>query len=222
MDKKVRNSYLMFSGLIILLIIIIFKSFNTKNKSAKPEFKPSFKESNSKGDFVDNLDSTTLIYSNYKYGFAMDFPDNWSIDKGVSEHTIIRGYRKDSAISLSINIIELNDVNLKELNIWDLWDNKSIGLEDNYHQMLSKIGSSKTYNYATRKVNISNREGIEISFNYTVKEVDVSYEMQSIFYSMYVSPYTYTFALHVPKIFYDIEPDRYKYMINDFIVMNNE
>ena len=219
MNKKIRNSFIFLAGLIILTIVLIVKEYKVKNSSDTADFEPSFKESNLQGNKIEYLDTVTSIYSNFKYGFAMDFPNNWSIDRGVSEHTLIRAGQIDSTISISINVIELSDMK-SDISIWNLWDNKTLGFEANYRSMLSKSVNTDIYNFNPRKVYVSNREALEIRFNYIVREVDVEYEMQCLFYSIYKMPFTYTIGLHIPKIFFDDNPGRYNYMINKFILMN--
>lgn len=218
MNKKIRNSYILLAGLIIMAIVLVVKKYQVNNPSVVTDFEPSFKESSLHGNTVEHLDSNTLVYSNFKYGFAMDFPNNWSIDRGVSEHTIIRAGQMDSAISFSINVIELSDMQ-SDIGIWTLWDNEAMGLEASYKNMLPKLVNSEIFNYKPRKVYVSNREAIEIRFNYLVREVDVEYEMQCLFYSIYMIPYTYTIGMHIPRVFYDENPNRYNYMINNFVLM---
>ncbi|MCK4921312.1 MAG: hypothetical protein KAS71_09715 [Bacteroidales bacterium] len=218
MNKKIRNSYILFAGLIIITIVLFVQKSQVNNSPDTSDFEPSFKESNLHGNKIEHLDSTSLVYSNFKYGFAMDFPNNWSVDRGVSEHNIIRAGQIDSAISFSINVIEISDME-SDIDIWTLWDNKAMGLEANYRSMLPKLVNSNIYNFSPRKVYVSNREAIEIRFNYFVREVDVEHEMQCLFYSIYKIPFTYTIGMHIPKIFYEYNPDRYDYMINNFVLM---
>jgi len=218
MNKNIRNSFIFLAGLIILSIFLFVKEYQLKNSSHLSDFEPSFKESNLQGSKIEHLDTASLIYSNFKYGFAMDFPNNWSIDRGVSEHTIIRAAQTDSTISCAINVIELGDMK-SDISIWTLWDNKSMEFEANYRNMFSKLVNSEIYNFSPRKVYVSNREAIEIRFNYLVREVDVEYEMQYLFYSIYKIPFVYTVGMHIPKIFYDDNPGRYNYMVNNFVLM---
>lgn len=114
-----------------ILIVICFLSAscqggNLKSKNSKEDFMPSYKEqlSNNSGkkNFTEFYDSTSNIYSNYQYGFSMKFPSNWAVDKGFSEHTIIRGLEKDSAITFSINVIEIKDGANDKFSIWKYFD----------------------------------------------------------------------------------------------------
>lgn len=214
---KVRSFYLLVAVIAIIILFTYFQEWNIKNKTAKSGFEPSYKELNEEKDLVEHLDSTTLIYSNFKYGFSMNFPDEWNIDRGVSEHTIIRGVQNDSALSFVINVIELKDMKSENLNIWELWDNKNMDLE--YRKILPKLVKSDIYNYNSRKVYVSNTEAIEIKYNYIAKDVDVECEMQSHFYSIYQLPFTYTVGLHAPKIFYEKNPVRYDHLIKNFVLM---
>lgn len=217
MKKPYCKPYIIASKLLFVMIAFCMNSEQVYNQT-HADFKPSFKESNLQGDMIEHLDSNTLVYSNFKYGFAMDFPNNWSIDRGVSERTVIRAGQIDSAISFSINVIESSDME-SDISIWALWDNKDLGLEATFRNSLTKSVNSEIYNFNARKVYISNREAIQTKFNFLFKNVDVEYENQCLFYSIYRAPFTYTIALHVPKILYDQNPQRFNYMINNFVLM---
>lgn len=214
-----RNCYLIVASTFALLIYSCSNKQSTNSKTFQFDLKPSLKESNIKGDFIEHLDSVSLIYSNFKYGVSMDFPDNWTINKGVAEHTIIKGVQKDSAISFSINVIERGEDMLNDLNIWDIWDNKSLGLEQTYLKQFSKVYNSETYNYQTKKIYVSNKEAIQIKFNFLFKQLDTEYEMQSLMYSIYISPFTFTVGLHIPREFYDLNPVKYDQLITNLVFM---
>ncbi|MDQ2180850.1 hypothetical protein [Marinifilum sp. D714] len=222
MDKKVRNFYVFVALVLFFIGFTYFKQFNIESKSNNSDFEPSYKQSYLEGNSVEHLDSISMIYSNFKYGFSMDFPNNWKTDRGTSEHTVIRGVQLDSAISFSINVIELKDMKSQDFNVWDLWDNKRFGMESNYRKMLPKLVNTDICNFSPRKVYVSNRKAIEIKFNYTVREVDMEFEMQSLFYSIYKMPCTYTVGLQVPRVFYDENPQKYNYLINKFVLMKTK
>lgn len=149
----------------------------------------------------------------------MDFPDNWSLDRGVSEHTIIRGRQIDSLITFAINIVEVSDIIQSGVSIWDLWEDKSKGFEEESRNELQKSANLDTYNYNTRKVYVSNIEAFETKFNYIMRQVDLEIEMQAIFYHIFKTPLTYAVGFHIPKIFYDDNPERYNYFISKFVLM---
>lgn len=220
---KSHKAFFVFVGIVIVSMIYFFiKEQSIKSNSFKKDFSPSSKELNEKGKYIEHLDSTTLLYSNFKYKFSMNFPDNWQLDRGVSEHTIIRGSQKDSAISFSVNVITINDSKLNDLNIWDLWDKKELKMDENSRQMLSNSLNTELYNYITRKIYISNKEAIETKCSYIVRELEFEYEIQCFFYSIYQPPYTYTIGLQIPWDFYIENPSKYDYFITNFVLMTNE
>ena len=97
---------------VLILLIVISAMFSCKrdSTSSKKEFKKSFrqlKNENSEIKKLEYLDSSSNIYSNYKYHIGFDAPDNWKFDFGLSEHTIFRTYQLDSAITFTLNIIEI-------------------------------------------------------------------------------------------------------------------
>lgn len=214
MNKKTRDYLLIGAGLVAILIFINLPQKSDKDKSTESDFATSFKESNDNSSFNEYLDSVKLIYSNYRYGIAMDLPDNWTIDKGVAEHTLIRASQKDSGITFVINVIELKDMT-SDVTLWQIYDDKSFGFEEAYKDMLAKSVNVDIYNLSSRKVNVTNREAIEWKFNFMLKNVDIEYEVQGIYYSIYVLPYSFTVAISVPTMFYKNNPDRYNYLIHN-------
>ncbi len=60
------------------------------------------------------------LYSNFYYNLTFDLPDDWMVDRGVSEYTILRGIVLDSAMAISLNVSPLidkkNPLNSKNIN----------------------------------------------------------------------------------------------------------
>lgn len=220
MNKKLRNFYIIGALLLALFINEVVKGYLHKDQSQSLELEESFKEAYLGGSPVEYFDSLTMIYSNYKYGFSMDFPDHWATDRGVAEHTIIRGARIDSATSFSINVIELSDMKDENITIWQIYDSDQSGVINSFKNMLSETLNSKIYNFTTRKVHVANQEAIEAKANYIIKEVDVEFENQFLAYFIYVMPYMYSVGLHVPKAIYDNNQGYYNSMINNFKIIH--
>ena len=209
------NKLLFGVSVIIIGAIYIYFQKSIQNQNNKNDFAPSFKEQNTSSDFVEHLDSTTLIYSNFKYGFSIDFPDNWDIDRGMAEHTIIRAAQKDSLFLFMVNVVETKDTK-SDISTWLLWDNKSFNMKEKYISSMKKSLNMDINNISTRKIYVSNNEAIEIKFTYLVKEIDFQYEMQSVFYYILRNPYTYTIGIKAPKMFYDENPERFNHLITQF------
>jgi len=219
MSKKLRNFYIIGALFLAFFIYEAVKGYLIKDQTQSLEFEESFKEANLGGSSVEYLDSITMIYSNYKYGFSMDFPDNWTTDRGVSEHTVIRGVNIDSAMSFAINVLELTDMKDSGITLWTLWDNAESGMAESYRNMLSQSVNTTISNYVTRKVYVDNREAIEARFNYITRGVDYEFEVQSVVYSLYFMPYMYTVGLNVPKIFYEPKRGYYDMLITKFKII---
>lgn len=198
---------------LFLLSDSIFCQKSTNNIDV---FEPSFKEQDSKIEFLDNK---TKVYSSYKYGFTVDFPDNWTIDRGVSKHTIIRGVQKDSAISFSINVIEVKNIKSTK-NTWEFWDKNLENFRSNQFELLSQALNSKLSNYKNRKVYIYNTPAIETTFNFTNKNIDLEFEIDMIMYSVMIDSFKYTITLSLPQLIYNENPFYFKSLIRNFKFLN--
>lgn len=220
-----KNTALIFI-IVVLVVILIFFSFFNKHQyrrlenSPEADFKPSYKTSYLEGTETEHLDSTTKIYSNFKYGFSMDFPDKWSIDRGVAEHTVIRAVEKDSLITFSISVIEV-DGNNSNISIWTVWDKAGLKMKELYLKNCRRAVNSKIYNFESRKTYIDNWKAIEMKINYIQKSMDAEYEVQGIAYQIIKGLNTYTIGIQIPKIFYDINPERYDELFFNFVFLVN-
>lgn len=161
-----------------------------------------------------------MIYSNFKYGFSMDFPDNWKFDRGNAEHTVIRAGQKDSFMLAAVNVIELKDVPKSDFSLWKIWDNKELGMAEFMKNEFKKALNSDIIDYSWRKVYVNNREAIETKLNYILKELDYEFEMKYIAYSISnKNQFSYTVGIKTPKYFYEENPSRFDYLINNFVFL---
>jgi hypothetical protein len=205
---------------IPMLFIVVACSGQTGNKSSS-DFRPSYKEiistnSDSVG-FIDYYDSTSNLYSNFKYGFSIKFPMDWSIDKGVAEHTIIRGYQEDYAASFSVNVIEIDIENPKTFSMWKFYDENRTLFESQFRDGIENLIKSELYDYNVKKVYVQNNEALQRDFIYNLKHLDKEIQMKGTMYQITKLPFTFTVGLHVPLIFYEEEPDRFDTLINGFM-----
>ncbi len=183
-------------------------------------FAPSFKDSYLKGNEIEHLDSISMIYSNFKYGFSMDFPDNWKFDRGNAEHTVIRAGQKDSFMLAAVNVIELKEVPKSDFSLWKIWDNKEIGMAEYVKKGFKKTLNSEITDFTWRKVYVNNREAIETKCTYLLKELDYEFEMKYIGYSISnKNQFSYNLGIKTPKYFYDENPSRFDYLVNNFVFL---
>lgn len=207
MSGNKQNLYLLLGLACLILLAYLFKITTSKEKPLKQnnvEFAPSLKQKNE--EFVEYLDSSSLIYSNYKYNIAVDFPDHWAVDKGVSEHTIVRGSYPDSGLSLAINVIELEELEVDDKTIWDLYDHN---WENNKKELLEEATNEELHDFESRKVHLSNVEAVEYRFSRIFRQVDLEFDMQHIVYEFSYQNCTYSVGLQVPWFLYEENPQRY-------------
>ncbi len=201
---------------LVYMLLLVFES----NCQTNQIFAPSFKNSNLNGNQIEHLDSVSMIYSNFKYGFSMDFPDNWKFDRGNAEHTVIRAGQKDSFMLAVVNVIELKEVPKSDFSLWKIWDNREIGMAEYIKKGLIKTLNSEIVDFTWKKVYVNNREAIETKCTFILKQLDYEFEMIDIGYSISnKNQFTYMVGFKLPKYFYDENPSRFDYMINNFVFL---
>lgn len=216
MNKKTRNALLIFFAFI--LIAFLPKNWFTGGDNKISYSKP---DSTIKSGETERIDSIHNTYSNFKYGFGIDFPDNWNMRKGMTEHTLIVGEVLDSAITFSVNVIDPKvSGEAKEYTIWDLWDVKELNIENTLLNNIESSINQEINQYEFRKVYVSNWEAIECTYNYLDRSVDYQVEMKSKSYSIMKNGYSYTLGFSVPSTFYIENPDYYNNLVHKFIFMN--
>lgn len=190
---------------ITVIAIIFFSSCNEKKIDRKKisDFEKSFKEQPDQG-FNQHLDSTTNIYSNFKYHVAFDGPDNWKSDMGVSEHTIFRTFLPDSLLTFSINVIEQKiDDEDQKIDIWDSYLKNKALMDDATKTLFEKQLNAKVQDYSCQKSYIKNHTSIKRKFNYDKKDLYYQYNVTLITYQTIINELTYTFSLSIPTRFYN-------------------
>lgn len=206
---------------IIIFFIVVSCTGQVDNKKASSDFQPSYKEMITNNPdsvgFIEYYDSTSNLYSNFKYGFSIKFPKDWSIDKGNSEHTVIRGYQEDCAATFSVNVIEVDVVNITSFSMWKYYDENKTTFESQFRSGIENLLKSEIRDYRVKKVYIQNNEALHRDFIYDLKHLDTDIEMKGAMYQITKVPYTYTIGLHVPFIFYKEDPDRFDSLINGFL-----
>ncbi len=197
---------------IVSFCLLFSCTSNNSNTKKTNDFEKSFKEQETE-TFDEYLDSTTNIYSNFKYHVAFDAPNNWKTDAGVSEHTIFRTFQTDSSLTFSINVIELqlneNEKN-KKIDIWDFYQNNKAQMDYPFTTLIEEQLKTKVNDFSCQKSYIKNNTCLKRKFNYKVKDLDFEYNILIISYQTFLNEFTYTFSLNIPKIFYDENPDYYE------------
>lgn len=214
--KKNIKIQVAFIGLTVLLLVI-YDLYTNKSQSNSKPFKESFKEIVKKDESIlDHYDSVSRIYSNYYYGFSMIFPYEWEMNKGFSKHTVIKYTQADSALTFSINVIELNTTDDETSSIWAVY-NKDKKLSDQFYlEGIEKMLNTKVYNLRTSLIFFSNHECIVREFTFVERNYDDEYEMKSIYYQLFRGNKIFTIGLQAPLMFYEINPIRYQKLFDGF------
>lgn len=213
---------------ILFLAFTLVSCFNPKPKETsnselyKPSHKELLKDPKSNQQLKEFYDSTSNLYSNYYYHFSFRVPKNWEFDKGVSEHTVIRAYRKDSAYSVAINILEYSDDMPTSMTSWDLYDKDPVALENSIKKVISRNYQIEFDQFSTKKSYIHNQKALRTEYVFTERHQDLEYEILGIFFQVLRNQLMVTVGCTLPKYFYDLDPNRFNAIINEINFLNIE
>jgi len=202
--------YVVFIAIVILLIMTSCDT-RTSEEGSLLEYEKSFKEQ-SDNHFNEYLDSTTNIYSNFKYHVAFDAPDRWSTDAGLSEHTIFRAYQPDSNLVFSINVIELNiqrSIHKETPDIWKMYQSNKEQMDYPFVTLIEKQFQTTVTNHKVSKSYIRGNPAIKRFLRYNERHLDYEVNMTSISYQTLVNNLTFTFTLNIPTLYYQMNQEYY-------------
>jgi hypothetical protein len=205
--------YVLFIAIVILLIVTSCDT-RTSEEGSLLEYKESFKEQPG-NHFNEYLDSTTNIYSNFKYHVAFDAPDTWKADAGLSEHTIFRAYQPDSNLVFSINVIELQtskSLSAKAPDIWEMYQSNKNQMDHAFITLIEKQFKTIVTNHIASKSYIRGNGAIKRSLSYDERHLDYEYNMTSISYQTFVNNLTFTFTFNIPTLYFDMNQNYYESM----------
>ena len=159
-------------------------------------------------DYVENLDEKRNNYSNYYFGVSFDGPDHWQSNLGETEHSILRTYQLDSALSFSIVVIES-----QVPKNFDIWNNISSNIDlikRQTEQQISQQFNSKLENFNIKKTYLGGNVAVRTSYNYLLKSYNGEMDLTYITYQVVKGNFTFTFGLYVPTMFYNNNPNSYE------------
>lgn len=212
---------------ILALLIVIFTISSCKNDStsSEQEFKKSFRQLKSENSEIEKLeyfDSSSHIYSNYKYHIGFDAPNNWKFDYGLSEHTIFRTYEPDSAITFAINVIEINTNRKGNIDIWELYKNNTKEMDEPYLSYIESEINTPIENFEASKTYIKNKTCLRRQFEYLKRELDFEYYNTTISYQTMLNNVTYTLTLNIPKVFYEENSEKFEDIFRQVYFLKNQ
>ena len=205
--------------LLLFTITLVSCQENKKKIDVTDNFEKSYKEQKDSDilpKHTEHFDSIKNLYSNFKYKVSFDGPNHWASDAGVSKHTIFRTYQPDSAITFTINVIELKlDGNDKAPDIWEMYQYQKEKMDYPYKVLIPKKFNTKVEDFKTSRTFIKNKTTLKRKFKYIVRELDLKYYNTSIVYQTLIDNLTYTFSLDIPTMFYDKNPIFYDNLVRN-------
>lgn len=201
----------------ILGLFFILFSCNENKKQTKEEkyLKESYKEQKSKGttsEYSEDFDSSTNIYSNYKYLISIDAPDNWKVDYGTAKHSIFRGNDPELALTFSIIVVEPKIKTSQ--NAWEFYLDNKAKQDAELKNVVQTQFNSKIQNYKVKRSYIRNIVSTNYTYDFLVRSSDLEYINHVISHQIYRDDFIYTLTAHMPKIVYDEQPEYFENIFN--------
>ena len=146
-------------------------------------------------------------YSNHYFNVVTDFPDNWEVDRGMSEYSLLRAYQADSALSLAISAVPTESENegsntfnnpLDRMNSMANGDYESFLLDQ-----LKKNTSSDIYDFQLSEEKIRSDNFLVNSYKYDETVDNMAIPFYSISYQTILWNVVYTIGYSGPLAFYD-------------------
>ncbi len=118
---------------------------------------------------------------------AYDGPDKWKYDTGVREHTIYRTFKPDSAITFSINAIEVKKNTIKkkrDVTLWSIYQENKEQMDKPLTKLLEEQLSTKVEGFEATKAYLKNNVALRRTLNYMVRNLYYEYSNTSIQYQV--------------------------------------
>jgi len=146
------------------------------------------------------------IYTNHYYNIATDFPDDWTVDRGNSEITVLRTINRDSALTISLNVVpnkkdvesNFNLSPLKFVNASVKGNNYEI-----YIKELMKDSNIDIYNISFSEQIIRSKNYLKTIYYFDEINDNYKVRFKVCTYQTMVFNLTYTLIYTSPEIFYD-------------------
>ena len=212
---------------IFILLIVIAFFFNCNSKKSKEKLdkesltEKSFKQKIQKNEDLKSqiiFDEEKNIYTNLEYGITVNFPDNWETDMGTTQNSLIRGFEKDSGITMIIIPIELKK-NTKIYNhqkqLISFYEKKKDDFDSFNLRLMEEMTGRKISNYKSKKSYIRNQPTIQSKFTTIMRHLDYEYEMTTINHQFWKDPYSYTISLSLPSTFYKDNQEEYNWLFTN-------
>jgi hypothetical protein len=163
----------------------------------------------------EKIDTVFNTYSNFIHMVGINLPDHWTLDHGLSEHSIVRGFELDTGITFSLNVIPVDEKfpDAKGDNPIDIWSYYLESKEAWNRQMTTSLAqavNTEIKSLKTEKSFLKNRVCVKSYQTFDFRDTDLEYENTMIRYQTATEGRMYTFSLTVPTLFYNLTPQYYE------------
>ena len=193
--------------LIILFPLSLYSQLDGFEEPYKKQIQLG-KIDKSKTEFYD---SSSNIFSNFKYGFSYEKPKNWDYDNGRGLITVYRTMVIDSGISFTINVLESkNKVNMSPHDMLD-----GLGFEEYKTQYINRIGEKPTF-FNIEKTFFKNSPTLKQTVILKQREEDFEYEIYNYGLIFWKKNIQYTIGITLPYVYYQLNSDYYDSLFYEF------
>jgi len=155
---------------------------------------------------VERWNKEMCVYSNFKYGFAVQLPRDvvWWLTTGTSKHTVVKFAQPHTNMVLFANIQEV-DARAKDMDMWDKFEEMKQYVAKDVVSHVSNNSKETIKDLKLYKVTFCGKHALKQQ--YTAIVSDDRYEEPDIYYSMnYIlirDRYLYNFTVKCYKDVYD-------------------
>lgn len=203
--------------------LVLILLFNNVVFSQLEDFKDSYKRQIQLGQIdkskTEFYDSSTKVFSNYKYGFSFILPKNWDYDNGVGLLTVFRTFQKDSGIGLSINVIE--SIEKKVPSLHKIYDGVGESFYKNGIKSQLKNTGLNLKKSSFKKSSFKGFDSIEQLF--ITSEIIEDFELETIHKGkiFWRDNIQFTIVFNLPKLYYDLNPEYFDSLLYEFNILQD-
>ena len=211
---------------LFIYSLLLFFTITCKNESTKAIDKEDYKEKSFKQKLQTNkdlkseilFDEEKKIYSNLEYGITVNFPDNWETDMGTTQNSLIRGFERDSGITMIIVPIEIKkgtETYKAQNQLLEFYAENEEMFNKTMTNNLEQNLQTRIFSFTSKKSFINNQPTIQSKFIYIMRHLDEEYEQMNIQHQFWREPYSYTVSLSLPLLFYNENPKQYEWLFTN-------
>lgn len=148
------------------------------------------------------------LYSNQYFNLTIDLPNDWDVDRGISEYTIIRAYQADLGLTIHLNVQPLLDkfdrmdgTNPNTISYWNSLHNGDY--KASMTHLLKSQGGIEAEDLTLTEIKIGTNDFVVTTYRNKQYYEDEPYYMKTSTYQSIMFNTTYTVSYSAPDILFD-------------------